>query len=59
MDLYIHSPKRLHGVVLNWLSTGTTILYLFLIPLITRVRSSTKLIIFYLIALLICGEEWA
>jgi hypothetical protein len=23
MDLYIHSPIRLHGVVLNSLSTGT------------------------------------
>jgi hypothetical protein len=26
MDLYIHSPIRLHGVVLNYLSTGTTLL---------------------------------
>jgi hypothetical protein len=26
MNLYIHSPIRLHGVVLNWLSTGTTLL---------------------------------
>jgi hypothetical protein len=25
MDLYIHSPIRLHGVVLNYLSTGTTL----------------------------------
>jgi hypothetical protein len=25
VDLYIHSPIRLHGVVLNWLSTGTTL----------------------------------
>jgi hypothetical protein len=24
VDLYIHSPIRFHGVVLNWLSTGTT-----------------------------------
>jgi hypothetical protein len=23
MDLYIHSPIRLHGIVLNTLSTGT------------------------------------
>jgi hypothetical protein len=23
--LYIHSPIRLHGVVLNYLSTGTTL----------------------------------
>jgi hypothetical protein len=26
LDLYIHSPIRLHGVVLNQLSTGTTLL---------------------------------
>jgi hypothetical protein len=25
VDLYIHSPIRLHGVVLNYLSTGTTL----------------------------------
>jgi hypothetical protein len=25
VDLYIHSPIRLHGVVLNSLSTGTTL----------------------------------
>jgi hypothetical protein len=29
VDLYIHSPTRLHGVVLNELSTGTTLPYLF------------------------------
>jgi hypothetical protein len=28
VDLYIHSPIRLHGVVLNSLSTGTTLPYL-------------------------------
>jgi hypothetical protein len=25
VDLYIHSPIRLHGVVHNYLSTGTTL----------------------------------
>jgi hypothetical protein len=25
VNLYINSPIRLHGVVLNWLSTGTTL----------------------------------
>jgi hypothetical protein len=25
MDLYIHSPIRPHGVVFNWLITGTTL----------------------------------
>jgi hypothetical protein len=25
VDLYIHSPIRLHGIVLNWLSAGTTL----------------------------------
>jgi hypothetical protein len=25
MDLYIHSPIRLHGLVLNYLGTGTTL----------------------------------
>jgi hypothetical protein len=29
-DLYIHSPIRLHGVVLNSLSTGTTLPLLYL-----------------------------
>jgi hypothetical protein len=29
VDLYIHSPIRLHGVVLNELSTGTTLLFTF------------------------------
>jgi hypothetical protein len=28
MDLYIHSPIRLHGLVLNYLSTGTLFLRL-------------------------------
>jgi hypothetical protein len=28
VGLYIHSPIRLHGVVLNYLSTGTTLPYL-------------------------------
>jgi hypothetical protein len=27
MDLYIHSPIRLHDVVLKWLSTGTNLPY--------------------------------
>jgi hypothetical protein len=31
MDLYIHSPIRLHGVVLNKLSTGTTLPFTFYI----------------------------
>jgi hypothetical protein len=25
LSVHIHSPIRLHGVVLNWLSTGTTL----------------------------------
>jgi hypothetical protein len=25
VDLYIHSPIRLDGIMLNWLSTGTTL----------------------------------
>jgi hypothetical protein len=28
MDLYIHSPIRLNGLVLNYLSTGTTLLFI-------------------------------
>jgi hypothetical protein len=31
MDLHIHSPKRLRGVVLNYLSTGTTLPLLFIL----------------------------
>jgi hypothetical protein len=27
VDLYIHSPIRLHGVMLNQLSTGTTLTF--------------------------------
>jgi hypothetical protein len=27
MDLYIHSPIRLNGLVLNWLTTGRTLPY--------------------------------
>jgi hypothetical protein len=34
--LYIHSPVGLHGLLLNWLSTGTTLL----LRHITRLRSS-------------------
>jgi hypothetical protein len=29
VDLYIHSPIRLHGVVLNYLRTGTTLPFTF------------------------------
>jgi hypothetical protein len=31
MGLYIHSPIRLQGVVLNYLSTGTMLLFTFMI----------------------------
>jgi hypothetical protein len=34
MDLYIHSPIRLHEVVLNSLNTGTTLLLLLLLLLL-------------------------
>jgi hypothetical protein len=27
MELYLHSPMRLHGIVLNQLSTGTILPY--------------------------------
>jgi hypothetical protein len=29
VDVYIHFPIRLHGVVLNWLGRGANLLYLF------------------------------
>jgi hypothetical protein len=32
VDIYIHSPIYLHGVVLNYLSTGTTLPYLNFYP---------------------------
>jgi hypothetical protein len=32
VDLYIHSPIRLHGVVLNLLRTGTTLPFIKIIP---------------------------
>jgi hypothetical protein len=31
VELYIHFPIRLHGVVLNYLSTGTTLIFTFTI----------------------------
>jgi hypothetical protein len=33
VDLYIHSPTRLHGIVLNLLRTGTTLPFFFTFPL--------------------------
>jgi hypothetical protein len=41
VDLYMHSPIRLHGVVPNWLGTGTTLpplpyLLLTKIPLVSN-----------------------
>jgi hypothetical protein len=33
VDLYIHSPIRLHGVMINLLSTGTTLPFLLVGPL--------------------------
>jgi hypothetical protein len=43
MDLYIHSPIRLHGVALNSLSTGITLpLLLLLLLLFLRVRRSSR-----------------
>jgi hypothetical protein len=30
VTLYTHSPKRLHGVLLSYLSTGTTVSYMLL-----------------------------
>jgi hypothetical protein len=40
MDLYIYSPIRLHGVVLNKLSTGTTLTFTF--TLSSRNKSFTS-----------------
>jgi hypothetical protein len=49
MDLYISSPIGLHGVVLNWLSTGTTLplirlnkIKIFYIGLLSRGTLSRK-----------------
>jgi hypothetical protein len=41
MDPYIHSPVRLHGVVLNLLSTGTTLKTLILSVALGFVRYAT------------------
>jgi hypothetical protein len=38
MDLYIHSPIRLHGVVLKYLSTGTTLLFIIIPPASAEVK---------------------
>jgi hypothetical protein len=35
VDLYIHSPMHLHGVMLNYLSTGTTLPLLTLLDAIS------------------------
>jgi hypothetical protein len=40
MDLHIHSPIRLHGIVLNSLSTGTTFL--------TGGKAGSRTIIFFI-----------
>jgi hypothetical protein len=36
VDLYIHSPIRRHGIVLNYLSTGTTLPLPYAMLLCTR-----------------------
>jgi hypothetical protein len=36
VDLYIHSPIHLHGILLNSLSTGTTLPYL--LPTIVKMK---------------------
>jgi hypothetical protein len=36
VDLYIHSPIRLHGVVLNELSTGDNLVYLLILIIYSR-----------------------
>jgi hypothetical protein len=41
MGLYIHSPIRVHGIVLNLLSTGTTLTFLY-IPYITQYFNKKK-----------------
>jgi hypothetical protein len=38
VDLYIHSPIRLHGVVLNYLSTGATLPFTYLFQWYTELR---------------------
>jgi hypothetical protein len=35
-SIYIHSPIRLHGVVLNYLNTGTTLLFVFISTALSR-----------------------
>jgi hypothetical protein len=47
VDLYIHSPIRLHGVVLNLLSTGTTL------PLTYFPRSAACLLLLLLLLLVV------
>jgi hypothetical protein len=42
VDLYIHSPIRLHGVVLNYLSTGTTSPYVIFIIFPYYLRCSAE-----------------
>jgi hypothetical protein len=42
VDVYIHSLICLHGVVLNWLSTGTTLRYILLF-------SNTKYLFLFLV----------
>jgi hypothetical protein len=39
VDLYIHSPTPLHGTVLKYLSTGTTLTFL---PSVTWIRLTTN-----------------
>jgi hypothetical protein len=44
VDLYIHSPIRLHGVVLNWLSTRTTLPF----------TSQKILLLMFLMEIIVC-----
>jgi uncharacterized membrane protein len=46
MDLYIYSAIRLHGVVLNYLSTGTTLP--FTLPSLTSSEKHKKGIHYYM-----------
>jgi hypothetical protein len=44
MELYLDSPKGLHGVVLNYLSTGKTLPLYLTITVVNPAENLTKLL---------------
>jgi hypothetical protein len=56
VDLYIHSSMRLHDLVLNSLSTGTTLPYIYIYKYVRKTtRSGVSLVAIFMVCILLCG----